>query len=101
MCLVRTVSGTIRRVLSGFSSFLFSTEAGVTARIDRTSIQRQKQRQKGLDQKVMEVECFKKWEYENASSLRMLFHMSMFGDRKSEEGLEIIACCLIFIQSRK
>jgi len=65
----------------------------MTARVDRTYIQRQ--RQKRLDQKVREVECFKKWEYENARSLRVVFQMSMFGDREGEEGLEIIGCCLI------
>lgn len=69
----------------------------MTARIGRTYIQRQKQ--KGLDQKVREVECFKKWEYEHARGLRMVFQVSMFGDRESEEGLEIIGCCLIFVQS--
>jgi len=93
----------VHRVLSTFSSFLFSTKAGMTARIDRTYIQRQRQRQrqklKRLDQKVREVECFKKWEYENARSFRVVFQMSMFDDRESEEGLEIIGCCLIFVQS--
>ena len=29
----------------------------------------------------------------------MEFQMSMFGDREGEEGLEIIGCCLIFVQS--
>jgi hypothetical protein len=71
----------------------------MTVRIDRTFIQRQ--RQNGLDQKVRAVECFKKWEYENARSLRVVFQMSMFGDRESEEGLEIIGCCLVFVQSGK
>jgi len=87
----------VHRVLSSFSSFHFSTKAGVTARIDRTYIQRQ--RQKGLDQKVREVECFKKWEYENSRSLNVVFQMSMFSDGESEEGLEITGCCLVFVQS--
>ena len=62
----------------------------MTARIERTYIQRQK----GLDQKVREVECFKKWEYENARSLKVVFQMSMFGDRESEECLEIMGVAL-------
>ena len=68
----------------------FSTKAGMTARIDRTYIQRQR----GVDRKVKEVECFRKWECKNAKMLRVLFHIWMFGDTKCGEGLEIIGCCL-------
>ena len=32
-------------------------------------------------------------------SLRVAFQTSMFGDKESEEGLEIIGCFLVFVQS--